>query len=107
VWSHDWQQVGSYDGGKRQVDVSVAASTFPAMPAVGSSSSDPADEYDVVELVGQHTTLRRLGGAQLQGACPFCRSTALRVRPSHGTFHCFGCGEGGDAAMFLTKIRCL
>lgn len=26
------------------------------------------------------------------------------MRPTHGTFHCFGCGEGGDVIKFLMKI---
>jgi len=25
--------------------------------------------------------------------------------PSHGTFHCLGCGEAGDARAFTAKIR--
>ncbi|MGH3677804.1 MAG: CHC2 zinc finger domain-containing protein [Mycobacterium sp.] len=41
----------------------------------------------------------------MRGVCPFCGSTAFRVRPGHGTFHCFGCGDGGDGRMFATKIE--
>jgi hypothetical protein len=40
----------------------------------------------------------------LRGRCPFCGSTAFRVRPGFGTFHCFGCGEDGDAPAFTAKI---
>lgn len=33
------------------------------------------------------------------------RRVHLRLAtPGEGTFHCFGCGEGGDAAAFITKI---
>ena len=48
--------------------------------------------------------LHPLSDHDLRGACPFCESTAFRVRPAFGTFHCFGCGEGGDAWSFTTKI---
>ncbi len=27
------------------------------------------------------------------------------MRPSHGTYHCFGCGEGGDAVAFVMKME--
>ncbi|MGP4021259.1 CHC2 zinc finger domain-containing protein [Saccharopolyspora sp. 5N708] len=59
----------------------------------------------MVEVVAQYTTLRQLGETQLQGACPFCGSTAFRVRPIHDTFHCYRCGEGGDVTMFTAKIE--
>ncbi|HEY0694329.1 MAG TPA: CHC2 zinc finger domain-containing protein [Kribbella sp.] len=33
-----------------------------------------------------------------------CRSPRRRIRPSHNTFHCFGCGAGGDARMFAAAV---
>lgn len=27
------------------------------------------------------------------------------MRPTHGTFHCFGCGEGGDVIKFIMQIE--
>ena len=27
------------------------------------------------------------------------------MRPNHGHFHCFGCGEGGDVYAFVQKIE--
>ncbi|MFJ1758709.1 CHC2 zinc finger domain-containing protein [Amycolatopsis sp. NPDC088138] len=41
----------------------------------------------------------------MRGDCPFCRSRMFRVRPGHGTFHCHGCGVGGDARMFAAEVR--
>ena len=33
------------------------------------------------------------------------KSPSFHVRPNHGHFHCFGCGEGGDVYAFLQKIE--
>jgi len=66
---------------------------------------EPGSPGPIVALVGQYTESHPSGGHQLRGACPFCRSTAFLVRPSHGTFHCLRCGEGGDARSFFAKIN--
>jgi DNA primase len=74
------------------------------MPTTALAATEPPDPQRIVEVVGRYTALRPLGGTQLQGSCPFCGSTAFRVRPDFGTFHCWRCGHGGDATMFTTKI---
>jgi len=58
------------------------------------------------EVVGDYVALRNAGGGALKGLCPFHdeKTPSFNVRPTHGTFHCFGCGEGGDAIKFLMKI---
>jgi DNA primase len=58
------------------------------------------------DVVGEYVSLRRAGGGALKGLCPFHdeKTPSFNVRSSHGTFHCFGCGEGGDVIAFLMKI---
>lgn len=62
---------------------------------------------NIEDLVGEYVQLRRAGADSLKGLCPFHdeKSPSFHVRPNHGHFHCFGCGEGGDAYAFLQKIE--
>jgi DNA primase len=59
------------------------------------------------EVVGDYVQLRRAGADSLKGLCPFHdeKSPSFHVRPNHGHFHCFGCGEGGDVYAFIQKIE--
>ncbi|MFC6090578.1 DNA primase [Saccharothrix sp. BKS2] len=65
------------------------------------------DRSRIDDVVGDHVSLRGAGGGALKGLCPFHdeKSPSFNVRPSHGTFHCFGCGEGGDVIAFVMKIE--
>jgi DNA primase len=59
------------------------------------------------EVIGDYVQLRRAGADSLKGLCPFHdeKSPSFHVRPNHGHFHCFGCGEGGDVYAFVQKIE--
>ncbi|MGQ0717886.1 MAG: DNA primase [Pseudonocardiales bacterium] len=59
------------------------------------------------EVVGEYVALRRAGADSLKGLCPFHdeKTSSFNVRPGHGTFHCFGCGEGGSVVDFIMKIE--
>jgi DNA primase len=61
----------------------------------------------IEDVVGDYVQLRRAGADSLKGLCPFHdeKSPSFHVRPNHGHFHCFGCGEGGDVYAFLQKIE--
>ena len=60
------------------------------------------DAVDMVELVGAHSDLRRVG-TRWTGLCPFHdeRTPSFSVNAEHKLYHCFGCGESGDALAFV------
>jgi DNA primase len=59
---------------------------------------------DIVELIGGYLPLRAAGKTH-KGLCPFHteKTPSFIVNPERQIFHCFGCGEGGDAISFLVK----
>ncbi|TDZ42347.1 DNA primase [Mycobacteroides franklinii] len=61
----------------------------------------------IEDIVGDYVQLKRAGADSLKGLCPFHdeKSPSFHVRPNHGHFHCFGCGEGGDAYTFIQKVE--
>ena len=65
------------------------------------------DKVRIEDIVGDYVQLRRAGADSLKGICPFHdeKSPSFHVRPNHGHFHSFGCGEGGDVYAFLQKIE--
>lgn len=60
----------------------------------------------IEDVVGSYVELKR-SGSSLKGLCPFHqeKTPSFYVRPSHGTFHCFGCGKGGDQFTFLMEME--
>ena len=61
---------------------------------------------DIVTVVEGRTRLRKMGSSY-KGLCPFHqeKTPSFSVMPERGTFHCFGCGEGGDAIDFVEKTE--
>ncbi len=66
------------------------------------------DAVDMAELVGARTELRRAGG-RMVGLCPFHdeRTPSFSVNVDQKLYHCFGCGEGGDAIGFVQQTEAL
>ncbi|NHC45031.1 DNA primase [Motilibacter aurantiacus] len=65
------------------------------------------ERVNIADVVGEHVTLRRAGADALKGLCPFHdeKTPSFNVRPSIGTYHCFGCNAGGDAIDFLRQLE--
>lgn len=64
------------------------------------------DSTDIVEMVGRYIQLRRAGNSW-KACCPFHveKTPSFHVNPVRQTFHCFGCGVGGDAVKFLMMFE--
>ena len=62
------------------------------------------DRVGIVDIVGQKVSLRKTGRNYV-GLCPFHaeKTPSFVVSPDRGTFHCFGCGKGGDVFTFLME----
>ena len=61
---------------------------------------------NLADLVGDYVALKSGGVDSMKGLCPFHdeRSPSFHVRPALGYYHCFGCGESGDAISFLQRM---
>ncbi|MCQ2133458.1 MAG: DNA primase [Bacteroidales bacterium] len=62
------------------------------------------DSAQVADVVGDFVSLQRRG-SEFVACCPFHneKTPSFHVRPAHGYYKCFGCGESGTAVGFLMK----
>jgi DNA primase len=72
-----------------------------------SDIAEVRDRVRIDEVVGEYVALRRAGAGSLKGLCPFHdeKSPSFTVRPTHGMFHCFGCGESGGVIDFVMRME--
>ena len=63
---------------------------------------------NIVELVESRIRLRKVG-SRYTGLCPFHqeKTPSFSVSPDRGTYHCFGCGAGGDSISFVRETESL
>ncbi len=61
---------------------------------------------DLVQLVGRRVKLVRKGRV-MWGCCPFHqeKTPSFKVENERRTYHCFGCGAGGDAFKWLMETE--
>ena len=60
---------------------------------------------DLADLIaGYGIDVKRAGGAY-KACCPFHseKTPSFHIQPDKGFYHCFGCGESGDAITFVMK----
>ncbi|MCX7947754.1 MAG: DNA primase [candidate division WOR-3 bacterium] len=61
------------------------------------------EKIDIIQVVSEKVELKKVGN-QYRGLCPFHddRNPSFYVSPI-GVYHCFGCGEKGNALKFVMK----
>ncbi len=64
------------------------------------------NRINIVDLVSEYITLKK-AGRNFLGSCPFHKekTPSFTVNAEKQIYHCFGCGEGGNAFSFLMKIN--
>lgn len=64
-------------------------------------------KISLVDLIGQTVALSQVSKDQWKGLCPFHneKTPSFFVNETKNVFHCFGCGESGNAISFLMKIN--
>lgn len=62
------------------------------------------DQTDIVQIINQHTQLRKVG-TRWQGSCPFHdeNTPSFSVNYEMGVYYCFGCRASGDAITFVRE----
>lgn len=62
------------------------------------------DTSDIVNIISDYIQLKK-SGSNYVGLCPFHgeKTPSFTVSETKQFFHCFGCGEGGDAVTFIMK----
>ena len=71
--------------------------------AVGVAA-EVKNKLSVVEVVGESVSLKK-AGTTYKGLCPFHgeKTPSFVVTPARETWHCFGCGLGGDIFSFVMQ----
>ena len=83
------------------------ASTGPRRKGVDLSvgvTAEVKSKLSVVDVVGESVTLKK-AGTTYKGLCPFHgeKTPSFVVTPTRESWHCFGCGLGGDIFSFVMQ----
>src|SRR5579864_4436328 len=77
------------------------------MAQPGDLADTVKQQADIVRLVGDYVKLKKAGGQNFVGLCPFHqeKTPSFSVHASRQFFHCFGCGVSGDVFSFVQKLE--
>jgi DNA primase len=64
-------------------------------------------QADIVRVIGDYVKLRKSGGQNYTGLCPFHgeKTPSFSVHATRQFYYCFGCHEKGDVFAFVQKIE--
>ncbi|MBI4065799.1 DNA primase [Candidatus Kaiserbacteria bacterium] len=64
------------------------------------------DRLNIQDIISPYVKLKR-AGKSLVGLCPFHKekTPSFHVSSERGSWHCFGCGLGGDGFSFIEKVE--
>jgi len=73
---------------------------------LNSQTEEIKAKIDLVDLISEYVQLKP-AGANWKALCPFHneKTPSFMVSREKQIWHCFGCGEGGDAFSFMQKIE--
>ncbi|MBO7683275.1 MAG: DNA primase, partial [Kiritimatiellae bacterium] len=62
---------------------------------------------DLADLIASYGVQVRSAGSSKKACCPFHheKTPSFNINESRGFYHCFGCGESGDAIKFVQKME--
>ncbi|HLD25012.1 MAG TPA: DNA primase [Patescibacteria group bacterium] len=69
-----------------------------------SDTDEIKARLNIVDIIGERVVLKK-AGRNFKGLCPFHteKTPSFIVSPDRQTFHCFGCGKGGDVLTFVME----
>jgi DNA primase len=64
-------------------------------------------QADIVRIVGDYVKLKKAGGANFSGLCPFHKekTPSFTIQATQQFYYCFGCQESGDVFKFVQKVE--
>ena len=70
-----------------------------------STIEEIKSRIDLVDLISSYGVQVRRAGSSYKACCPFHheKTPSFNIQPDRGFYHCFGCGESGDAIKFVQK----
>jgi len=84
-------------------EVVIVGPAFTAVAQISKESIEKVLEAtDIVDLISSYIPVKR-AGSQFKANCPFHheKTPSFYITPARQSFHCFGCGKGGDAISFV------
>ncbi len=65
------------------------------------------EETDIVAVIQNRVDLKKSGGSNWKGLCPFHgeKTPSFSVSQSKGLYHCFGCKASGNVITFLRELE--